>query len=216
MESNALPSPPDRPEAAVPSPSGDQDAVERAHARQDDLEERAKAVPGALRIDEEAPSPATLMTEFTALSGPLPPPEMLAQYEEILPGAAERILSMAERQAEHRQKMERDESEAERALKRDESEADRTLKREESEADRALDGEELRLTHRREMSGVVVGAGVVFSVLVTAVILAFLGATTPAAWLGGSSLAALAGVFVYGVRQRDAHGEDDARPEGND
>ena len=96
--------------------------MERTHAHQDDLEERAKAVPGALRIDEEASSPATLMTEFTALSGPLPPPEMLAQYEEILPGAAERILSMAERQAEHRQKMEQDESEAERALKRDESE----------------------------------------------------------------------------------------------
>lgn len=50
-------------------------------------------------------------------------------------------------------------------MERDESEAERALKREESEADRALDGEELRLTHRREMSGVVVGAGVVFSVL---------------------------------------------------
>ena len=66
------------------------------------------------------------------------------------------------------------------------------------------------------MSGIVAGAGVVFGVLVTAVILAFLGATTPAAWLGGTSLAALAGVFVYGVRQRDAHGEEDTQSENND
>ena len=205
MEADAAPPPSNRPEASAPPPLGEQDAMERAHAHQDDLEEQAKAVPAALRIDEEAPSPATLMAEFTALSGPLPPPEMLAQYEEILPGAAERILSMAERQAEHRQKMERDESNADRALKRDES-----------ESDRALDGEELRLTHRREMSGIVAGAAVVFGVLVTAVILAFLGATTPAAWLGGSSLAALAGVFVYGVRQHDARGEEDTHSENND
>ncbi len=216
MEAGAATPPPDQPEAAVPPPLGEQDAAERESAPRAALEEQAKAVPAALRIDEEAASPATLMTEFTALSGPLPPPEMLAQYEEILPGAAERILSMAERQAEHRQKMERDESNADRALKRDESEADRTLKRAESEADRALDGEELRLTHQREMSGIVAGAGVVFGVLVTAVILAFLGATTPAAWLGGTSLAALAGVFVYGVRQRDAHGEEDTQSENND
>lgn len=39
-------------------------------------------------------------------SGPLPSPEILAGYERILPGAAERILSMAEAQAKHRQSME--------------------------------------------------------------------------------------------------------------
>ena len=145
------------------------------------------------------------MAGITALRGPLPPPEVLAQYEVALPGAAERIFKMMERQEEHRQ-----------ALERAESEADRALKREESEADRSLDGEELRLTHRREMSGIVAGAAVVFGVLATAVILAFLGATTPAAWLGGSSLAALAGVFIYGVRQGDTRGEEDAQSEDND
>ena len=34
---------------------------------------------------------------------PLPPPEEFAKYEEILTGAADRILSIAERQAGHRQ-----------------------------------------------------------------------------------------------------------------
>lgn len=39
-------------------------------------------------------------------SGPIPPPEILQGYEKVLPGAAERILSMAEKQAKHRQEME--------------------------------------------------------------------------------------------------------------
>lgn len=34
-------------------------------------------------------------------SGPLPPPRMLAGYEETLPGAAERIMAMAERDLAH-------------------------------------------------------------------------------------------------------------------
>lgn len=39
-------------------------------------------------------------------SGPLPPPEVLARYEAITPGAAERIIAMAERQSVHRQELE--------------------------------------------------------------------------------------------------------------
>lgn len=31
-------------------------------------------------------------------TGPLPPPKMLQQYEEVLPGMADRIMSMAERE----------------------------------------------------------------------------------------------------------------------
>lgn len=39
-------------------------------------------------------------------SGPLPPPEILSRYDQIVPGAAERIIAMAEKQAEHRQRLE--------------------------------------------------------------------------------------------------------------
>lgn len=38
-------------------------------------------------------------------SGPLPSPDYFRQYNEILPGAAERILLMAERQSDHRRLM---------------------------------------------------------------------------------------------------------------
>ena len=39
--------------------------------------------------------------------GPLPPPEVLRSFEEIVPGAAGRILDMAERQSDHRIQMEK-------------------------------------------------------------------------------------------------------------
>lgn len=41
-----------------------------------------------------------------SFSGPLPPPEALEKYNQALPGAAERILAMAEKQQDHRQELE--------------------------------------------------------------------------------------------------------------
>ncbi len=40
-------------------------------------------------------------------SGPLPPPAALEQFERSSPGAADRILSMAEKEEEHRHEQER-------------------------------------------------------------------------------------------------------------
>lgn len=45
--------------------------------------------------------------ESSSFRGPLPPPELLKGYEEILPGASERILKMAEKQQEHRMHIEK-------------------------------------------------------------------------------------------------------------
>jgi uncharacterized membrane protein len=39
-------------------------------------------------------------------SGPLPPPEHLREYEQIVPGAAERLIKMAEDQSVHRRGLE--------------------------------------------------------------------------------------------------------------
>jgi len=41
-------------------------------------------------------------------SGPLPPPEALEQFERASPGAADRILGMAEQEEAHRHRQERD------------------------------------------------------------------------------------------------------------
>ena len=39
-------------------------------------------------------------------SGPIPPASEVKQYEEALPGSGDRILAMAEKQGEHRRKLE--------------------------------------------------------------------------------------------------------------
>lgn len=43
-------------------------------------------------------------------SGPLPPPKILEQYERVLPGSAERILKMAEKEQGHRHSVEKTET----------------------------------------------------------------------------------------------------------
>ena len=42
-----------------------------------------------------------------SFSGPLPPPNVLSAYEDLLPGAADRIITMAEKQLEHRMYLEK-------------------------------------------------------------------------------------------------------------
>lgn len=43
--------------------------------------------------------------EFKSFQGPLPPPEVLGQYEKVLPGLADRIVTMAESNVVHIQVM---------------------------------------------------------------------------------------------------------------
>jgi uncharacterized membrane protein len=45
--------------------------------------------------------------EAEHFEGPLPHPKILHAYNDILPGAAERILNLLEKQSEHRQSMEK-------------------------------------------------------------------------------------------------------------
>lgn len=42
-----------------------------------------------------------------SFSGPLPPPEVLEKYNQSMPGLADRIIGMAEKQANHRQQIEK-------------------------------------------------------------------------------------------------------------
>ena len=55
-------------------------------------EDKRRVIVGALYAVEASSS----------FRGPLPPPEILKEYESILPGASERILKMAEKQQDHR------------------------------------------------------------------------------------------------------------------
>ena len=44
--------------------------------------------------------------EFSTYSGPLPHPDILRQFEEVVPGSADRIFSQFEAQSNHRRSME--------------------------------------------------------------------------------------------------------------
>lgn len=55
----------------------------------------------------EAAGETDLVVIGSAFSGPLPPPDVLADYEAVVPGAAERILSMSEQQLQHSMDMDR-------------------------------------------------------------------------------------------------------------
>jgi uncharacterized membrane protein len=54
----------------------------------------------------ETASITQLKTEFRHFSGPIPPPELLALYNNVVENGAERILAMAERQSAHRETIE--------------------------------------------------------------------------------------------------------------
>jgi len=46
------------------------------------------------------------VTQSVSFTGPLPPPGLLARYNEVIPNGAERIMAMAERQSAHREALE--------------------------------------------------------------------------------------------------------------
>lgn len=54
--------------------------------------------------DDTPPEVVELITQSALFSGPIPPPAMFAQYEEALPGAADRIMKLAENEQEIRRR----------------------------------------------------------------------------------------------------------------
>jgi uncharacterized membrane protein len=46
--------------------------------------------------------PATVFAQSMTFQGPLPPAQLLAEYEEIVPGSADRIITLAEREQRNR------------------------------------------------------------------------------------------------------------------
>jgi hypothetical protein len=68
--------------------------------------------PKPLRPLARLPHPGQSLIEVVhevvaSCEGPIPAPSILRSYDEIVPGAAERIIAMAEREQEHRHAWER-------------------------------------------------------------------------------------------------------------
>ena len=63
-------------------------------------EEMAGSLSDPAILRQRRAFPATLaLATTTAFIGPIPPPELLAEYERTLPGLADRLVAIAEREA---------------------------------------------------------------------------------------------------------------------
>ena len=69
------------------------------------MRKRSEHQPAEQQADVVSSRSAGMMS--ASWEGPLPPPKALQQFEEIVPGAAGRILEMAEKQSDHRIQMEK-------------------------------------------------------------------------------------------------------------
>ncbi len=119
-----------------------------------------------------------ILTQVKAsFNGPLPPPDLLRGYEESSPGAADRIISMAERQLAHNQTLQ-------------------TRMLEATIADRKRDFAEGRL-------GQICGLIVALSFIAAGTYVASTGHPWPGAVIGGGGvgLQALVALFIRGPRE---------------
>lgn len=107
--------------------------------------------------------------------GPIPPAEMLKEYEKVLPGSADRIISMAERQQSHRHKLEL------------------TV---------------IKSNSRDSKMGIIAGALLSFALIVIGGLGIVTGYPGIGAFLSVSSIATLAGIFVYGTRSNREEREE--------
>lgn len=64
----------------------------------------------------DQPTRRIVSAQVSTFSGPLPHPAQLAQYEQVQPGFAQAILTMAQKDQEHQHQMELRNQETERAI----------------------------------------------------------------------------------------------------
>jgi len=80
----------------------------QSNQAQQAVAQKSLDIPSQEILDKLPESVRVSVIEAAAFSGPLPPPSMYNEYNEVLPGSAERILTMAEKEQDHRIKWESD------------------------------------------------------------------------------------------------------------
>lgn len=58
-------------------------------------------------LSKEDEEEAEIITRASSWSGPLPSPDSLREFEEIVPGSADRLITMVEKQGNHRMEIEK-------------------------------------------------------------------------------------------------------------
>jgi uncharacterized membrane protein len=141
-----------------------------------EFQEVLKSLPSEKRVIVES----TITTiERRIHKGPLPAPEDFAKYNNIVPGAGERILAMAERNQAHRHAME----------EREAAQTDAEI-----EIDKSDSANEFVLKTRGQW----LAFGTLLLLVPLALYLAYLGDTSAAALIAGAAMVSIVAIFVTG------------------
>ncbi len=125
-------------------------------------------------MNTKSPNKATHpQPQITSMSynGPLPPAQQFGGYEDVLPGAANRILILTEQEQQHR-----------------------------FNKDGLIAQENIKLInndHMQKMSGVIVGGILSMTLIISGLIMVLKGHDGAGGTIVTSTLVGLAGVFVY-------------------
>lgn len=105
-------------------------------------------------------------------SGPLPHPDNLSQYEKILPGSADRIIKMAEKQSEHR-----------------------------IEIEKSVINSNVKKSEKGLLYGLIIGVSAITSATLISIFGKNLASYILSAVIGGGGLISLVSVFIYGKHE---------------
>ncbi len=96
-----------KPEPSIP-PTDNPHEVAGATSETEVVEKTSELLKPLLREPAQAPQAAQkVVSTLGMFAGPMPPPEILAGYDALIPGAAREILDMTKTEQRHRHAMER-------------------------------------------------------------------------------------------------------------
>lgn len=123
-----------------------------------------------------------VLSKTELFAGPMPHPRHLEHYEQVLPGAAERILSMAEAAAGHRRQMQLAEQAHQHACDAHQHECDRKF---------------LKLDGIMGLSGQYIGGGILFGMIGSALYCVVIGQVAGAAtFMTAAAVSSVASAIV--------------------
>ena len=158
------------------------------------IEESRRA---ARRADPVSEHDHSIEIVSTRWAGPIPPPDELRQYDDLIPGAAERIMRMWEAQASQRIQAEnRRIDQDERRIAQD----DRRIEQDDRRIE--IEGKRVQVESKRGYLGL---AGA-FALALLLIAIGAYGVVWGNPWVGvaviGANIAGIAGIFVYGTNAR--------------
>ena len=116
-------------------------------------------------------------------SSPYPPPRVLQEYDEVVPGLAEKLIELVESQTKHRLTLEKRQAELEMEVQR---------------ARLSAEIEDMRAERREKRLGQWLGFGIGTIAIVAGAITSVMGAPVSGGFIGAGGVIGLVAVFVIG------------------